>query len=129
MTADAVGGVWTYALELARGLASADVEVCLATMGPRPTAEQREAAAQISNLRVFESEYKLEWMQDPWQDVDAAAEWLLALEDRLEPDLVHLNGYIHGNLGWQSSVLIAAHSCVLSWWRAVRNDAVPAEWD
>src|SRR3954452_7981428 len=106
MTADAVGGVWTYALELARGLASADVEVCLATMGPRPTDEQREAAAAIANLRLFESEYKLEWMQDQWADVDAAADWLLSLEDRLQPDIIHLNGYVHGSLGWAAPVVM-----------------------
>jgi len=129
MTADAVGGVWTYALELARGVGEAGVEVCLATMGPRPTPEQREAASQIPNLRVFESDYKLEWMQEPWQEVDAAAEWLLALEDRLQPDLVQLNGYVHGNLGWNAPVVVAAHSCVLSWWRAVKGEAVPGEWD
>ena len=33
MTADTVGGVWTYAVELARGLADRGVEVALATMG------------------------------------------------------------------------------------------------
>ena len=34
MTADAVGGVWHYALELARGLSGSDIEVVLAVLGP-----------------------------------------------------------------------------------------------
>ncbi|MFN7117439.1 MAG: hypothetical protein ACK4TA_11615 [Saprospiraceae bacterium] len=33
MTADTLGGVWTYALELAQGLQSFDIQVHLATMG------------------------------------------------------------------------------------------------
>ncbi|MDP9034476.1 MAG: glycosyltransferase family 1 protein, partial [Myxococcota bacterium] len=33
MTADAVGGVWTYAVELAGELGRAGVETVLATMG------------------------------------------------------------------------------------------------
>ena len=36
LTADAVGGVWTFALELARGLADQGVETLLAVLGTRP---------------------------------------------------------------------------------------------
>jgi glycogen(starch) synthase len=129
MTADTVGGVWNYALELTRALSHDGVEVCLATMGPRPTSEQRAEAEQLENLRLFESGYKLEWMQDPWDDIDAAGKWLRGLEDRLQPDIVHLNGYCHGDLDWQARTVMVAHSCVLSWWRAVRGEAVPTEWD
>src|SRR5436305_10365958 len=79
MTADAVGGVWTYALELARALAPHRVHVSLATMGPRPSAEQKLDAAEIPNLKLFESDFRLEWMEDPWCDVARAGEWLLEL--------------------------------------------------
>ena len=40
MTADTVGGVWTYALELAGALAPHGVEVALATMGRRLSSAQ-----------------------------------------------------------------------------------------
>src|SRR5918911_1315042 len=53
MTADTVGGVWTYALELTRALQPYDVEVLLATMGPRPNSAQREQALGIPNLSLF----------------------------------------------------------------------------
>lgn len=33
MTADTVGGVWTYALELAQALDSRGIQIALATMG------------------------------------------------------------------------------------------------
>jgi glycosyltransferase involved in cell wall biosynthesis len=129
MTADTVGGVWTYALELAAGLGEHGVEVALATMGAPLTPQQREASGQIPNLEVFESCFKLEWMEDPWEDVRKAGEWLLQLEGRLQPDIVHLNGYVHAALPWQTPTLVVGHSCVLSWWEAVKGEAAPASWD
>lgn len=128
MTADAVGGVWHYALELCRGLGEHGVEVCLATMGPRPDADQRADAHALDNVTLRESDYRLEWMEAPWTDVERAGEWLRGLEHEFAPDLVHLNGYAHGALGWRVPVVVVAHSCVLSWWRAVRGHEAPAEW-
>jgi glycogen(starch) synthase len=129
MTADTVGGVWTYAIDLARGLAERGVEVALATMGDPLNDSQREKADRIPRLRVFESTFKLEWMEDPWRDVEKAAEWLLRLEDRVRPDLIHLNSYAHGALPWSAPKVMVGHSCVLSWWRAVKGEAAPEEWD
>jgi len=129
MTADTVGGVWTYALELSRALAPAGCEVLLATMGAPPSAAQRAEAAGVANLRVAASAYKLEWMDDPWADVAAAGEWLLELAAGWEPDIVHLNGYAHAALPWGAPTLAVAHSCVLSWWRAVHREEAPAGWD
>jgi glycogen synthase len=128
MTADTVGGVWTYALELTRALQPFGVEVLLAVMGPPLSAAQRDDARSISNLNLFKSNYKLEWMPDCWSDVKRAGSWLLHLEDRLQPDLIHLNGYTHANLPWQSPTLVVGHSCVFSWWQAVKGDTPPAEW-
>ena len=41
LTADAVGGVWSYALDLACGLGVHGVETILALTGPAPSADQR----------------------------------------------------------------------------------------
>ncbi|HEV8577715.1 MAG TPA: glycosyltransferase family 4 protein [Thermoanaerobaculia bacterium] len=129
MTADTVGGVWTYAVELARGLAERGVEVALATMGDPLNDLQREKADRIPHLKVFESAFKLEWMEDPWRDVEKAGEWLLGLEDRIGPDLVHLNGYVHGSLPWNAPKVMVGHSCVLSRWLAVKGEPAPESWD
>jgi glycogen synthase len=129
MTADTVGGVWDYALQLAAGLAPYGVAVTLATMGRRLTADQWEAAAAVPALELFESGFRLEWMDEPWDDVAAAGEWLLELADRIDPDLVHLNGYVHGALPWDRPTLVAAHSCVCSWWSAVHRVEAPAAYD
>ncbi len=126
MTADTIGGVWTYALELARALAGFGVETTLAAMGGEPAPDQREEARGIE---LFAAPYRLEWMEDPWEDVAAAGRWLLEIERRVRPDVVHLNGYAHAALGWGAPVLVAAHSCVLSWWEAVKHEPALARWD
>lgn len=125
MTTDTIGGVWNYALELARGLARFDVEIALATMGPLPTPEQRRQVARIHNITLFESTFRLEWMEDPWEDVEKSGEWLMYLEAELKPDLVHLNGYMHADLAWNCPCMIVAHSCVVSWWQAVKQETIP----
>jgi glycogen synthase len=129
MTADCVGGVWTYALELTRALGLHGVQVALAVMGGPVSNPQRKEAAAISNLELFESTWKLEWMENPWRDVAAAGDWLLDLEHRLCPGVIHLNGYVHGVLPWKAPVIVVGHSCVLSWWQAVRGETPPSCWE
>lgn len=128
MTADAVGGVWTYALELADALAPHGVDVALATMGPSPSPSQRAELLRSSVARSHEAPFALEWMDEPWDDVRQAGAWLLELERQLLPDVVHLNGYVQAALPWRAPVLVAGHSDVLSWHRAVRGVPAPREW-
>ncbi len=128
MAADCVGGVWTYALELARALCRREIQVILATMGAPLTAFQRAEARSIAGLQVFESRFKLEWMEDPWHDVGRAGQWLLQLEAAFRPDIVHLNSYVHGALPWRTPTLVVGHSCVLSWWEAVKGAPAPDTW-
>src|SRR4051812_2084282 len=121
LTTDTIGGVWTYAIELAQALAPHDVQIALATMGDPLSLDQQRQVAALDHVTVFESQYKLEWQPDPWDDVQAAGQWLLEIEDRFRPDIVHLNGYAHGSLPWHAPTLIVAHSCVCSWWQAVKG--------
>ena len=129
ITADTVGGVWTYAMELARGLTAHGAEVALATMGPPLSRDQRKEANSIPKLSLYESTFKLEWMREPWDDVHRAGEWLLGIEEQFRPGIVHLNQYCFGALPFRAPVLVAGHSCVLSWWRSVHGADAPAEWD
>jgi glycogen(starch) synthase len=130
MTADAVGGVWDYALELARGLGqAAGVEVVLAVMGPPPDEGQTAAARALGNVELCLGPYRLEWMEEPWDDVAAAGPWLTDLAARRAVDLVHLNGFVHATLPFAAPKLLVGHSCVLSWWRAVRRAPAPLAWD
>jgi glycosyltransferase involved in cell wall biosynthesis len=129
MTADTVGGVWTYAVALAEALATCGVRVVLATMGEPLRGPQRAMARRVPSIEIVESRFKLEWMDDPWDDVERAGEWLLDLARCLAPDVVHLNGYVHAALPWQRPLVVVAHSCVLSWWRAVLGEEAPERYE
>lgn len=129
MTTDALGGVWTYACELAGALALDGVTTALAVLGGRPSGAQRAQARRVPGLQLFESDFRLEWMDEPWDDVARAGEWLLELESKVRPDIVHLNGYSLGSLPWKAPRLVVGHSCVLSWWRAVEREEAPSRYD
>src|SRR5690349_23110488 len=77
MTGDTVGGVWTYTMELAEALGEHGIQVVLAAMGGPPSEAQRVEADRIPNLDLLASDFKLEWMEDPWRDVAASGRWLL----------------------------------------------------
>jgi glycogen synthase len=129
LTADTVGGVWTYALELAKALGERGAHVALAAMGAPLSAHQRTQVRALPQVRLFESAWKLEWMQGAWDDVERAGDWLLRIEREWRPDVIHLNQFAFGTLPFAAPVLVVAHSCVLSWWRAVHGEEAPAEWD
>jgi glycogen synthase len=128
MTADAVGGVWTYALDLIDAFAPAGIEVTLAVMGPAMSPAQRDAVTRVPNVSLIERPFKLEWEADPWDDVASAREWLLGIAAERSVDVIHLNGFALANAAWPSPTVVVGHSCVLSWWQAVHGEAAPAEW-
>jgi glycosyltransferase involved in cell wall biosynthesis len=128
MTADTVGGVWDYALELSAALLARGHEVVLATMGAMPDRGQRRAAAAIAGLELRPSAYKVLWMDDPWHDVLAAGHWLMDLAAEVRPGVVHLNDFGHASLPWPAPVVLVAHACMASWWRAVHAAPLPPQW-
>ncbi len=127
MTADAVGGVWSYTAGLCAS--QPEIRFVVATMGPRPRQSQREQIAELDNVVLEESDYRLEWMADSDADFAESSNWLVGLIGRHGIDLVHVNGYAHASLGVELPVLVVAHSDVLSWWEAVHRCAAPAHWD
>jgi glycogen synthase len=128
MTADPLGGVWTYALDLCAALQPLGVQVALATLGAPLSPRQQRDVAQLANVALHESRYRLEWMAEPWQDLAAAGAWLLEVARSERPDVVHLNHLVHADLAWPAPVLTVGHSCVLSWWRSVHGQDAPAHW-
>jgi len=129
MTADAVGGVWSYALELADGLSAHGVTTTLAVTGAPLTASMRAELRRSAIERCYACDFALEWMPNPWRDVARTNDWLVEIEREVQPDLVHLNAFAYGAAGFRAPILVVAHSCVLSWFDAVRGHAAPAEWD
>jgi glycosyltransferase involved in cell wall biosynthesis len=121
MTTDAVGGVWTYASDLARGLCRLGCKVTLLVIGPPPSEEQSAALCGTEGLPVAVTDLALEWMDPAGEDVMRARDNLLSVAERLEPDVIHLNGYREASLDWKTPALVVAHSCVWSWWAACRG--------
>lgn len=121
MTADTIGGVWVFAVELIREFQKNNIEVVLATMGKKLTNDQYLQIKDLNNVFLEESTFKLEWMYDPWSDIKKAAEWLADLELKHTPDIVHLNEYSYADLEWSSPVILTAHSCVFSWFNEVKG--------
>lgn len=128
LSTDTVGGVWTYAVELARAMAPLGVEFVFAAMGAPVSPDQRRQVNRLPNAILRERNLKLEWMPDPWNDVRRAGDWLACLEQDLRPDVVHLNGYAHGQWPFSAPTMVVGHSCVLSWWEAVKGERAPRSW-
>ena len=128
MTADAVGGVWQYSLDLARALDNRGVFTTVAVLGPPPSGAQRREAAR-AGVAIIESPYRLEWMDGGIDDLAPSGEWLLLLERALCADVVHLNGFAHAALPWQAPQVLVAHSCVRTWWRAVKHEPAPRAYE
>jgi glycosyltransferase involved in cell wall biosynthesis len=116
-------------MDLARALGNEGIEVALATMGGLPSSDQRREARAIAMLDLYESEYRLPWMEQPWDDVRAAGAWLNELAVRVRPDVVHVNEPVLAAAGFLVPVVAVAHSCVLSWWQSVWNVPAPASWN
>jgi glycosyltransferase involved in cell wall biosynthesis len=128
MTVDAVGGVWRYGMELARGLLAHDIGVVFAGLGPKPSPYQESEASRLG---------KLVWLDEPldWIAPDAAA--LEGLPQRLaklakaeDADLLHLNLPSQAaGMETDLPVLVVSHSCVVTWWYRMRGTALPREWE
>ncbi len=123
VTADTVGGVWTYAKELITGLVRRGVKVTLVSFGNIPSHSQMdwiEALGAAVDYRP--TAFRLEWMQESEEDLAESRQFLMSVIDETKPDLLHLNQYCYGDLGVCIPRLIVAHSDVVSWWVAVKNE-------
>jgi glycosyltransferase involved in cell wall biosynthesis len=125
MTTDNIGGVWRYALSLARGLKKLNIDVVLVITGfPLKETQLKE----LKGIPYYFIECKQEWMEDPWQDQEEAGEWLLKIAKKENPDFVHLNSLSFGALPWEIPVITTVHSCVTSWWAEVKKERLPKDW-
>ena len=123
MTADTVGGVWTYALDLGRELVAANVRVTLATLGPDPNEDQCAKAA-AAGLVLEPLGGALDWTADEQRAIALSAVQLANLCKKLRPDLLHLNSPALAAFNlFETSLLVGCHSCVKTWWLAVKGHA------
>jgi glycosyltransferase involved in cell wall biosynthesis len=122
LTADAVGGVWQYATDLASGLSALGIETVLAVIGPAPSSEQREGTRSIAGLTLIDTDLPLDWLADDPRDIAAAGRKIAELADRHEVDVVQLNAAALGaEVEFGRPVVAVAHSCLGTWWRATKG--------
>jgi glycogen synthase len=129
VTADTLGGVWTYTRELVTGLVRRGEQVTLVSFGDIPTAAQTRWMQGLSGFDYRPTAFKLEWMMDSEADMQASAQYLESVIEESKPDLLHLSQFYYGALPCDVPRMVVAHSDVLSWWEAVHQNAPPeTEW-
>jgi glycosyltransferase involved in cell wall biosynthesis len=122
ITADAVGGVWQYATDLARSLVPQGVEPILVLLGPPPSEAQR---ASVRDLTLIETGLPLDWLAQNPDEVRTAAQVLARLAADLQVDLVQLNAPALGLATYPAPVIAVTHSCLATWWEAVIDSDMP----
>lgn len=127
VTTDAVGGVWRYALDLAAGLHAQDVGLVLAVVGPGPSAAQRDEA-EAAGAHLITTGLPLDWTADSSDELRGAQRMLEQLALDAGCDAVHLHAPAFAGAGpWPLPCVAVAHSCVATWWQAVRSGPMPQD--
>src|SRR5256885_12305055 len=119
MTADTVGGVWTYTQELVSGLIQQGIRVTLVSLGKLPSPEQSAWIDALPELDYRPTDYRLEWMQDSERDVEESGNYLESVIREVRPDLLHLNQYCYGTVSPEIPRIAGAHRDVRCWGGAV----------
>jgi glycosyltransferase involved in cell wall biosynthesis len=128
LTTDAVGGVWRYSLELAAGFAARGGETVLTVLGPPPDARQCAEAEAIAGLWLVVAEQPLDWTAETPAALNAGAAALADLAVRVGADSVQLHApALAGAVTWPVPMVVTAHSCVGTWWRAVHGGMLPRD--
>lgn len=127
LTADAVGGVFTHAIDLVRGLAPHGVRTTLVMLGPPMAAHQQAVAREVDGLTVVETGLPLDWLAATPGALLAAAEQVCDLAFAHKADLVHLNTPALALAEYPCPVVVGVHSCLASWWGAVEEGPLPVD--
>lgn len=128
VTVDAVGGVWQYSTDLARGLAGLGVETVLVLLGPAPSDAQRAAAVSIPGLKLIETSLALDWLAEDEGAIRVAAQVVREIAHVESVDIVHLNTpALAAEIDFGLPVVAGQHSCVATWWAAVHGTPLPQD--
>lgn len=120
---DAVGGVWIYSLELARALRPLGIETVLAVMGPSPGAEQREDAR---DFELTDTGLSLEWLDSSPAEIRRAGDAIAAIAERRKVDVIQTSSAaLLAETDFGQPCVAVQHSCVASWWSAVKRTPLP----
>lgn len=126
MTADAVGGVWSYALELAAALSQRGIEIDLAVLGP-VWASAVDKARRLPRVHVLVTGLPLDWTAASEEELRRAANNVAELARYRRAEVVHLNAPALAIARYAAPTVVVAHSCLATWWAAVRTGPLPED--
>ncbi len=146
MTADAVGGVWPYATELAVALGAHGVEVVIAVLGPvgapipspfrASLSRQREREQLAGGERtgegtftatVIDTHLPLDWLCDSPAPVLAAGEAIATFAREVGADVVQVNSPTLAAARFDQPIVAVSHGCVATWWEAAEAGPLARE--
>jgi len=102
------GAAWPHVDTLVRELAGLGVEVTVAAITPlRPG--QRHELSGTPGVEVLTCPVVAATPGEHLANRARIADWLLEVEEMLNPDIVHLTGYLHAGLPWCGKVMVAGY--------------------
>jgi glycosyltransferase involved in cell wall biosynthesis len=128
VTADTIGGVWTYTRELVTGLAARGIRITLVSFGGVPEEAQRAWLEGLAGVTYLPTGFSLEWMEDAAGEISDSARYLRNVIQERRPDLLHLSQYCYGSLDVSQPKVVVAHSDVMSWSQTVQRALPDDAW-
>jgi len=128
VTADTIGGVWTYTRELVTGLAARGIRITLVSFGGVPVGAQRAWLEGLAGVTYLPTGFGLEWMEDAAGEIRDSTRYLRSVIQERRPDLLHLSQYCYGSLDVSQPKVVVAHSDVMSWSQAVQRALPDDAW-
>lgn len=123
LSTDAVGGVWTYSLDLARELSAHGIDTVLAVLGPPPDDAARAAATALPRVELVTTDLPLDWLAESADEVLDAGARLADLAREQRCGLVQLHTpALAACRAFSVPVVSVHHSCLATWWDAVKPD-------
>lgn len=108
ITVEPPGAAWPHVDTLVRELAGLGVEVTVAALTPlRPG--QRIEYSGVPGVELLSCPHPASNPAEHLVKRSVIAEWLLGVEEMINPDVVHLTGYLHAGLPWCGKVLVAGY--------------------
>ncbi len=130
LTADAVGGVWQYSIDLARGLSRLGVETVLAILGPSPSQAQLKTASGIEGLTLVDTGLPLDWLARTRASVRSAGRAVASLAESRSVDIVQLHApSLAAEAEFSMPVVAVNHSCLPTWWAAVKDGPIDPDFE
>lgn len=126
MALDTIGGVWRFGLDLARALAPRNVSFVFVTLGPAPTEVQRQEAEALGKL--VHLPLPLDWLAASENELSDVPSRIAETAAQHEVDLIQLNMPTQAaGLETDKPIIVMSHSCVPTWFQAVRKTAPPED--